>query len=151
MKREDVKKMIKLQNEKGVISIIVIAILVVVVVGVGYSTYRSVNQKPALLPVVPSAQPVATPKTLEINFTETGEIINWDSRTESYTENWTLLYAKPGNPAISVKLIFNETSLCDLGEGGKVCDESKFNNGDRARVEGNKNNGEVTVITLTKL
>lgn len=141
----------KLQNEKVAISIIIIVILAVIVVGVVYGAYLSFNQKPVSLPATSSTQPTVALKTLEINFTETGNILNWDSQTESYTEDWTLLYEKPGNPAISVKLVFNEASLCDLGEGEKVCDKSEFNNGDRAKVEGNRNNGEVTVINLTKL
>jgi hypothetical protein len=143
----------KLQNEKGVISIIIIAILAVIAVGLGYGAYQSFHQKPASLPAIPSGEPpvIGSGETLETNFTETGNILNWDSRTESYTEDWTLLYEKPGNPAISVKLVFNEASLCDLGEGAKVCNKSEFNNGDRAKVEGNRNNGEVIVISLSKL
>jgi hypothetical protein len=76
---------------------------------------------------------------------------NWDSQTESYTKDWTLLYEKPGNPAISVKLVFTKSSLCDLGKGKMVCDKNKLNNGDQAKIEGNRKNQEVTVINLTKL
>lgn len=141
----------KLQNEKGAVPIIVIAILAVIAVGIGYGAYQSFYRKSAPLPVVPPVQPTATPTSLEINFTETGNILNWDSQTESYTENWTLLYEKPGNPAISVKLVFDKNSICELGEGEKVCDKSELNNGDRAKVEGNKSNNEVVVIKLKKL
>lgn len=141
----------RLQNEKGVISTIIIAILAIIVVGVGYGTSQFFSQKPASLPAMPTELPTIPPKTPEINFTETGNLLNWDSQTESYIDDWTLLYEKPGNPAISVKLVFNDGSLCDFGEGIKVCDKSKLNNGDRAMVEGSRNNGEVTVINLIKL
>ncbi len=147
-----------LQNEKGVIPVIVVIILAVIAVGVGYGVYQSFGQKPISLPGLPTAAPSAAPsasesptaepqQALEVNFTETGNVLNWDSQTESYTEDWTLLYEKPGNPAISVKLVFDENSLCD----GEVCDTSKLNNGDRVKVEGNRSGGEVTVISLTKL
>jgi hypothetical protein len=147
-----------LQNEKGVIPVIVVVILAIIVVGVGYGVYQSFGPKPTSLPSMPSAEPSGEPsaseepttepqQALEINFTETGNILNWDSQTESYTEDWTLLYEKPGNPAISVKLVFDENSLCD----GEVCDTSKLNNGDRAKVEGNRSGDEVTVINLAKL
>jgi len=140
----------KLQNEKGAISITIIAILAMIVIGGGYGVYQAFKPKSTSLPVIPSGQPTAAPKILKVNFTETGNILNWDSQTESYLEDWILLYEKPGNPAISVNLVFNEASFCDLSEGRKVCDKSKLNNGDRAKIEGNKNNGEVTVINLTK-
>lgn len=141
----------KLQNEKGVIPVIVIAILSVIIAGVSYGAYRFFNQNSVSLPAKQTELPIVSPKTPEINFTETGELLNWDSRTESYLDEWTLLYAKPGNPAISVRLIFNEESLCDFGEGMKVCDKSKFNNGDRVMVKGSRKNDEITVINLTKL
>lgn len=144
-------KMKKFPNKKGTVPIIIIAISAVVVAGIGYGAYHFFSQKPTSLPVGPSALPNVAPKTLEINFSETGNLLNWDSQTETYTENWTLLYEKPGNPAISVDLVFNEASFCDLGEEKKLCDKSKLNNGDRAQVEGNKNNKEVMVINLKKL
>jgi hypothetical protein len=129
---------------------IVIAILIVLAIGVGYGAYQSSRPKPTSSPAISSPVPTTTP-TLEVNFTETGNILNWDSQTESYTEDWTLLYEKPGNPAISVKLLFNEASLCNLGEGEKVCDKSELSNGDRAKVEGSRSNNKVVVIKLKKL
>lgn len=139
-----------LQNEKGVIPVVVIVILAIIVVGVGYGVYQSFGPKLTSLPAMPSASelPTAEPQqALEVNFTETGNILNWDSQTESYIEDWTLLYEKSGNPAISVKLVFDENSFC----GEEVCDTSKLNNGDRAKVEGNRSGGEVIIVKLTKL
>ena len=107
---------------------------------------------PTTLPTLTSTPtPTSSPQILPINFTETGNLVNYDSQTESNVSDWTLLYEKPGNPAISAKLAFSEASLCDLGEGPVSCDKSKLTNGDRAKVEGNNNNGVVTVIKLTKL
>jgi len=138
----------KLQNQEGVAPIVLVIVLAIIA-STGYGAYQSFHQKSASLPTIPLVKPLKEP--LEINFTETGNILNWDSRSESYTENWTLLYEKPGNPAISVKLVFNEASFCDLGEGRQICDKNKLNNGDRAKVEGNRNNEEVVVINLTRL
>ena len=141
----------RIQNKKGAIFIIVIVILTVIIIGVGYGTFRFLNRKSVLLPIIPSTQPTTSSQNLEINFTETGYISNWNSQTESSTKNWALLYEKPGNPVISIELVFNEASLCDLGKGEKVCDKSKFTNDDRTKIEGNKNEGKVTVINLIKL
>jgi hypothetical protein len=142
----------KLHAQKGLVPIIVVVLVVVAIVA-GYGVYRYFgldSASPTANPSV-SEQPAARQGALEINFTETGNILNWNAQTESYMEEWTLLYEKPGNPAISVKLVFNDDSLCDLGEGESVCDKAKLSNGDRAKVEGNMKNGEVTVVNLTKL
>ena len=95
---------------------------------------------------IPSAnQPV------EINFSHEGETINWDSRTEKYTEDWILLWGKPGNPAVTTKLIFNAGSQCNLGQGYQLCRKDKLNNGERVRVEGQGNETEVIVVKLEKI
>ena len=154
----------KLKDQKGAVSIIVIVVLTIVVIGAGGVIYQSFNKEQTFLPVIPlitekpekaEQTPEPTLKSeapLEVNFSEEGNILNWDSQTESYTENWTLLYEKPSNPALSVKLIFNENSICDLGEGEEgICDKSLLNNGDRAKVDGLYNNREIIVINLKKL
>jgi hypothetical protein len=86
------------------------------------------------------------------NFTETGEIINWDGRSESYTNNWHLNYSKPGYNVIAVDLQFNSDSLCNFGFGYESCLErmpQNENNGQRFKVEGYKNENKVTVKKLT--
>ena len=150
----------KLKDQKGAVSIIVIVVLTIVVIGAGGVIYQSFNKESTLLstskkPEKAEQTPEPTLKSeapLEVNFSEEGNILNWDSQTESYTENWTLLYEKPSNPALSVKLIFNENSMCDLGEGEEgICDKSLLNNGDRAKVDGFRSNSQVIVINLKKL
>ena len=153
----------KLKKQKGAVSIILIIILTIIVIGVGYIAYQSFNKKSTLLSTTPSiskkpeiseqaSEPTLQPTmSLEVNFSEEGNILNWDSQTESYTQDWTLLYEKPTNPALSVKLIFNENSICDLGEGEGICDKSLLNNGDRAKVDGFNSNRQVIVIKLKKL
>jgi len=153
----------KLKDQKGAVSIIVIVILIIVVIGVGYIAYQPFNKKSTLLSVIPliskkpeiseqASEPTLQPTiSVEVNFSEEGNILNWDSQTESYTQDWTLLYEKPTNPALSVMLIFNESSVCDLGQGEGICDKSLLNNGDRAKVDGFNSNRQVTVINLKKL
>lgn len=137
----------KVTNKKGAIPIIAVIILVIAIGGAAYGGYQYLAPKPTPVPIL---EPT-TRSSLEINFSEVGNILNWDVQTESYTDDWTLLYEKPGNPAISVKLNFNENSVCDIGEGDELCDKNKFSNGDRAKVEGNRTNDTVTVIKLEKL
>jgi len=103
-------------------------------------------QSPVIQPLPPASQAAAV-----INFSHEGETINWDSRTETYTQDWTLLWGKPGNPAVVTKLIFNAGSLCNLGQGYEVCDKNKLNNGDRARVDGQGTETEVIVVKLEKI
>lgn len=131
------------KNQKGTVPIIAIVLLAVAIGGAAYVGQKYFAPKPTPLPT--------TKPPLEVNFSETGNILNWDSQTESYTDEWTLLYEKPGNPAIPVKLKFDKNSLCNLGEEEEPCDKSKLNNGDRAKVEGNKIDDTVTVIKLEKL
>jgi hypothetical protein len=143
----------KFESKKVFIPIVVLIILIIVV-GAGYGVYKYFGPKTIFLPTGLSVkkESESVPKEpATINFSQSGNVLNWDSRTESYTEDWTLLYEEPGNPALSVKLVFDENSRCDVGEGEEVYDRSKLNNGDRAKIEGNKSDGEVTVVTLKKL
>lgn len=137
----------KNKSKKGAMPIIAIIALVIAIGGAAYIGQKYFVSKPTPPPIL---APIPKP-SLEINFSEVGNILNWDVQTESYTDDWTLLYEKPGNPAISVNLNFNENSLCDIGEGDELCDKNKFSNGDRAKVEGNRVNNKVTVIKLEKI
>jgi hypothetical protein len=83
----------------------------------------------------------------QVNFSKTGNILSWDSKTESYAKEWTFLYDEPGALALNVKLIFNANSICNLGEGDSNCDQ-KFNNGDTVSVEGFEDGGKVVVTKL---
>ncbi len=112
------------------------------------------NQNILFLKVV-NKEPITVLKEfnefLEINFTKTGSILNWDSQTETYTENWILLYEEPGKPALSVKLVFNENSFCTISQEEKICDKADFNNGDRAEVRGHRKDKIVIVTSLIRL
>lgn len=94
-------------------------------------------------------QPESTKETispkipLEANFSKTGEIVNNE-------EGLIFLYGEPGNPAATVKLTFTDTSLCDFGEGKKLCDATKLEDGTRVKIDGNKKNGELEVIEIEK-
>jgi len=85
---------------------------------------------------------------IKTNFSKRGVILNWDSRTESYTKEWTFLYDEPGALALNVKLIFNEKSICNLGKIDMKCDPSKLTNGTVTSVEGFEDKGKLLVTKL---
>jgi len=84
------------------------------------------------------------------NFSETGGLTDWDANAEKQTGNWVLLYDKPGQLALTVKLTFDNESICDFGSGEEKCDFSKFELGMFAKVEGYEKDGTVTVVKITK-
>jgi len=143
----------KSKNKKGAVPVIAVIVLAIAIAGVVWGVScrsgQTVSQLPTIGEPEESEQPTPEPE-LEVNFSEAGNILNWDSRTESYTDEWTLLYEKPGAPALSVELNFNEDSVCDLGTGDEPCDQGQLNNGDRANIEGHRTDGEVAVIRLEK-
>ncbi len=139
----------KFEKQKGAVPIIAVIILMAVIGGAAYVGQKLIA--PSKKPGPESASEPSPKPPMEVNFTETGNTLNWDSRTESYLDEWTLLYEKPTNPAISVKLEFDENSLCNLGEGEEPCDKNKLNNGDLSQVKGNRVADTVTVIKLEKL
>lgn len=91
-----------------------------------------------------------TKQSLPVNFSETGVILDWDAQREIHTNEWRFLYDKPGALALTVKLELDKKSICDLGNGEKNCDKSEFVNGTTVMLEGNRNNGEVTVVKMKK-
>ncbi len=167
-------------SKKGIASIITIVILIILSAGVGFGAYF-ISQKIKLglkedlstgqieeftdpEALAPSAEPVLilpspslaasaipTPQSLSVNFTQSGNILDWDVATESHTGNWQLLYEKSGNPALSVNLVFDQSSQCDLAWGYQVCQPSNLINGEMAKVEGNRVGDKVTVIRLKKI
>lgn len=98
------------------------------------------------------AEPEA-PEALEVNYTRTGVALNWDSATESYTDNWKLLYDEMGSPAANRELIFSGASVCVIDGANVGCNqaitENKLTNGATVKVEGNEAGGKVTVVKLT--
>ena len=143
------------KNQTGAIPIIAVIILVIAIGGaayVGQKKFAQIPNTPSIEKLKSTPESTLDPKTtLEINFSEAGNILNWDSQTESYTDEWTLLYEKPSNPAIAVKLKFDENSICNTGAGDELCDKNKLNNGDMAQVKGNRIDDTVIVIKLEKL
>lgn len=134
-----------------------VATLLMALIFAGASCQGGPAKKPTAVPTGEIAQPSSseqvnpTPEALIVNFHESGYILNWDAQTESYTDEWTFLYEKPTNPAISVNLTFNKDSSCDMGDGYRQCDQSTLTNGDFVELDGNGSGGEVTVIRLQKV
>lgn len=80
--------------------------------------------------------------------TLTGNLIKNSEGAPSLEKGyWYLVYDGPGGPALSVKLIFNNSSFCD----GKKCSDLTLSVGDRVKVEGIRNDSEFLVKTLNKL
>lgn len=91
-----------------------------------------------------------TGKSLPVNFSETGVILDWDAEKEINTGDWKFLYDKPGALALTVKIKLDEGSLCDMGQGEKICEKNEFVNGTTVMLEGNKVDDEVTVLKMSK-
>jgi hypothetical protein len=99
-----------------------------------------------------SAQPVSgcgetiAPKD---DFSQTGNITNFDAASGRPVNFWTLLYEKPGAPALNTKLVFTSSSRCDLGDGSQSCEESSLVNGLRVSVSGITDQNQVIVSILS--
>lgn len=103
-------------------------------------------------PTVTTATPSPSPiQALQVNFSKTGNILNWDAASESETDIWRFLWDEPGALALTVDLEFNQQSQCHLGLGYQVCDQLKLVNGERVNLEGNREGDKVTVIKLKRL
>ncbi len=85
-------------------------------------------------------------KPFEVNFTATGNIVNKGSAS---MPQWTLVYERPGAPALTVTLVFNDKSVCDTNSINATCAPFYVANGTRAAVEGQNIGGTVTVSTLS--
>lgn len=88
------------------------------------------------------------PLSLEINFSQSGTILDWDSQTERHTGIWRFLWDEPGALALNVELEFNQQSQCDWGQGNKVCQLESSKNGTTVQLEGNRVDNKVIVINL---
>ena len=88
------------------------------------------------------------------DFRNSGNVTNFDSSSETLTDEWYFVYESPGNPANRVRLIFDERSRCRLRDYSGGCDVSMFENGGSARIIGSRieegvDVDTVLVITLT--
>lgn len=97
----------------------------------------------------PTPAKAETSQSLNVNFTQTGNLTK--ENPEDNIQAWLLLFDMPGNPAATITLKFVEDSVCNLKGFELKCTEAKFNLGDRAEVEGEKEGQVVTVSKLTVL
>lgn len=101
--------------------------------------------------VSPTAQvtPMLT-SPLSVNFTQEGNLSDFDANAGKETGVWSLIYEKPGKPVLKVKLNFVADSQCE----NQPCNDYKLTNGARVAIKGNtadaENPAEITVITLSK-
>jgi hypothetical protein len=75
------------------------------------------------------------------NFKRNGNLVKRDG-------DWQLIYEEPGKPALSVRLEFNETSMCQDTYQNKSCSPEYWEEGDRAQIIGYKQEGKVLVSNL---
>jgi len=84
---------------------------------------------------------------VETNFSQTGNLARNNPGMEKNT--WYLLYEEPGQPAISAKLIFSDTSACQLSAKEVKCQSAKLYIGQKVTVFGKFNSGNVAVDKIT--
>jgi spore germination protein GerM len=84
-------------------------------------------------------------KAPEINFSEEGNITR-----DSEESDWVFVYEEPGAPGLNVDLEFGDYSACFQEETEKNCSEMNFKVGDRVKVEGEKIENMVKVVSLKK-
>jgi len=96
----------------------------------------------AIVAVLVFDRPKKEDETLPVNFNETGNLIR--NNPGFAADTWYLSYEKPGQPGLSVELSFDSESKCD----GAVCTVSKFSEGSRVTVQGQKENNRVLVTSL---
>ncbi|MDF1497112.1 MAG: hypothetical protein P1P90_03550 [Patescibacteria group bacterium] len=94
---------------------------------------------------------VVDEKLSNVNFSEMGNITNWDVSTGKYVDDWALTYEKPGSPAVRVDLILDDKSVCVVANEEYDCREVLTNefNGKRLYVQGVRDGDVVTVKRIT--
>jgi hypothetical protein len=87
----------------------------------------------------------------DVNFSETGNITDWDEMTESYVDDWVLTYELLGAPAAAVDLSFDDDSVCVVGNEEYDCTKilNKEFNGKRLHVQGVQDGDTVIVKRIT--
>ncbi len=86
-----------------------------------------------------------------VNFSETGNITDWDVATETYVDDWKLTYEYPGSAANVVNLILDDESVCVVANEEYTCVEilTKEFNGKRLYVQGVSDGDNVSVKRIT--
>lgn len=133
----------------------IIFLLAGILVIVGIFVYKLIFSLPIknlnLSKAVPEATPTVTLAPISqipsINFSQTGNLVNFDSATQKETAYWSLLYEQPGSSGLKVKLVFDEGSFCN----DKPCNEVELSNGERVKVEGIIAGEIVKVVNLNKI
>jgi len=88
---------------------------------------------------------------LEANFSTGGMV--FDENRVTGAKEWIFLYEDQGMLALLIKLVFNESSVCDLDDGEQICDMDSFVWTDYETdtyfdLDGFREGNEVTVIRL---
>lgn len=85
------------------------------------------------------------------NFDENGNLTDGTR----LLDGWSLVYEKPGQPALKVKLVFSSNTLCRAGTNEIICfaisSDRFLSVGDRVRIEGQKIDDVIVVSRATKL
>jgi len=84
-------------------------------------------------------------KTEEINFNQTGHLIKDNPGLEAGV--WYLVYEKPGAPALTVKLSFNNQSVCKYQNNIGVCPDVLLPSSALTNITGVEQNGVVSVVS----
>jgi putative hemolysin len=88
---------------------------------------------------------------VSFNFSKTGNITNFDTKTQMESQSWRLLYEEPGAPAISI--MFVPTNECKYyyldGNFGSCLDTMGIiYNGQRIKMEGEKTDDVLRVVRM---
>lgn len=114
-------------------------LVVLIAIWAGLQSILGGVEKPGTEVISPgNGMPVSNP---QINFNETGNLTGGDP-------DWTLVYEKPGAPALTAKLAISPESQCVLNGYGMPCGNARWNAGDRATVSGFSDSGIVAVSEL---
>ena len=81
-------------------------------------------------------------------FVETGNLVNTDPLNSAHGPEFSLLYEKPGSPALKVDLVFTEESRCKSLNDFRLCKDVNFRVGDGVQVKGNKSGEKLEVAEL---
>lgn len=76
-------------------------------------------------------------------FEKTGNLVKYEGE-----DFWTLVYEEPGAPALAKKLVFRPKSQCKIGITPVSCDDNLWENGARAIVLGEEEDGSLFVNKL---
>lgn len=78
------------------------------------------------------------------DFIEKGNIVKYQGKS-----TWSLVYEKPGAPALNIPLVFTSKSQCKMGQSIVTCEDELWKQGAKAQVEGVVNGNSVNVLKLT--